>query len=369
MTSHRKEQLRLGLFIGLFVVAAALLLPLTLPVVLGAGLAVLLDSSIVGLQKRTGLGRGMAAGLTVTGTLLAAGAVLYLLGRMLIHEAAAISGALPGMMETLSGYGRAAAEFLSRLGSRLPDGVGDALSAWGQELMSGSGTLAQKLYEGIFSLVSRFLGALPDSIFFLMTLILSTYFAAGELPRLREMGALKLPEPVSRWIHTAGGSVRTALGGWFRAQLKLMAVTFMLLTVGLCLLRVDSPLLLAVLISVLDALPVFGTGTVLIPWAVVSILSGNMGLGLGLLGLYGAAALTRNVLEPKVLGATLGLSPLLTLVAIYAGWRMFGLWGMILLPMGAMVLGQLVAATRGQGAASMERPVGRQQEFRFKNSE
>ena len=87
------------------------------------------------------------------------------------------------------------------------------------------------------------------------------------------------------------------------------------------------------------------------------------------MGLYGAAALTRNVLEPKVLGATLGLSPLLTLVAIYAGWRMFGLWGMILLPMGAMVLGQLVAATRGQGAAPAEKPAGRYQEFRFKNVE
>ena len=369
MTSHRKEQLRLGVFLGAAVLAAALLLPLTLPVVLGAGLAVLLDSSIVKLQKRTGLGRGLAAGLTVTGTLLLAGGVLYLLGRMLIHEAVAISGALPEMLETLSGYGKALAEFLSRMGERLPDGVGDALSAWGQELMSGSGTLAQKLYEGIFSLVSRFLGALPSSIFFLMTMILSVYFAAGELPRLRELGTLKLPEPVSRWVHTAGGSVRTALGGWFRAQIKLMGVTFMLLTVGLCLLRVDSPLLLAVLISVLDALPVFGTGTVLIPWAVVSILSGEMGLGLGLLGLYGAAALTRNVLEPKVLGATLGLSPLLTLVAIYAGWRLFGLWGMILLPMGAMVLGQLVAASRGQGTAAAERPAGSYQEFRFKNVE
>lgn len=369
MTSQRKEQLRLWLFIGGGILAAVLLLPLTLPVVLGAGLAVLLNGTIVKLQRKTGLGRGMAAGLTVTGTLLAAGSVLYLLGRMLLHEAAAISGALPGMLETLSGYGRAAAEFLSRLGSRLPDGVGDALSAWGQELMSGSGTLAQKLYEGIFSLVSRFLGALPDSIFFLMTLILSAYFAAGELPRLREVGHLKLPEGVSRWVSTAGGSVRRALGGWFRAQLKLMGVTFLLLTVGLLLLRVDSPLLLAVLISVLDALPVFGTGTVLIPWAVVSILSGNMGLGLGLLGLYGAAALTRNVLEPKVLGATLGLSPLLTLVAIYAGWRLFGLWGMIGLPMGAMVLSQLVAATRGQSVPAAERPAGRQQEFRFRNIE
>ena len=358
MTSHRREQLRLGLGIGTAILAAALLLPLTLPVVLGTGLAFLLDSTIVKLQQKTGFGRGLAAGVTVTGTLLIVSAVLWTLGRVLIHEAAAVSGALPGMMETLSGYGKKAAELLSRLGSRLPDGVGDALSAWGQELMSGSGTLAQNLYEKIFSMVSRFLGALPDSVFFLMTLILSAYFAAGELPRLREVGRLKLPSRVSNWLSTVGGSVRTALGGWFRAQIKLMGVTFVLLTVGLLLLRVDSPLMLALLISLLDALPVFGTGTVLIPWAVVNLLTGNMGLALGLLGLYGAAALTRNVLEPRVLGATLGLSPLLTLVAIYAGWRLAGLWGMIGLPMGAMVLSQLLGSTRVQrnGSASFISP-------------
>lgn len=348
MNAEKKTQLRLGIFIGAAVLAGVCLLPLTLPVVLGIGLAFLLNPAIVGLQKKTGFGRGIAAGLTVTGTLVLVGGILFLLGRVLIHEAAAVSSALPGMMETLSGYGRRLAALLSELGSRLPDGAGDAISAWGQELISGSGTLAQKLYEGIFSAVSRFLGALPDSIFFLMTLILAAYFAAGELPRLKELGKLKLPEPVTRWMQTVGCSIRTALGGWFRAQVKLMAVTFLLLTLGLMLLRVDSPLLLALLISLLDALPVFGTGTVLIPWAVVAILSGNMGLGVGLLGLYGAAALTRNVLEPKVLGATLGLSPLLTLVAIYAGWRLFGILGMILLPMGAMVLFQLLGSTKVQ---------------------
>ena len=101
------------------------------------------------------------------------------------------------------------------------------------------------------------------------------------------------------------------------------------------------------MVALLDALPLLGTGTVLIPWALVRMAAGDVALGLGLLGLYGAAALIRNILEPKLLGAQLGLSPLLTLVAIYAGWRLGGFWGMLLLPMGAMVLSQLWQSARG----------------------
>lgn len=352
MTPHRRKQLRLCLMIAAAAAGALVLLPLTLPVVLGALLAAALDPLIVRLQKNTGMGRAGAAGICVSLALLALAGALWTLGRVLIHEAVSLSGQLPGMLEAVSGYAGAAAGMLERLGQRLPDGVGDALTAWGQELMSGSGTLAQSLYERIFTLASRFLGALPDSLFFLMTFILAVYFAAGELPRIRDILRMRLPEKANRWLGTMGKSVKNALGGWLRAQLKLMGVTFLLLTAGFLLLRVDSPLLLALLVSVLDALPVFGTGTVLIPWALIAMMTGDMGLGLGLMGLYGAAALLRNVLEPKVLGATLGLSPLLTLVAIYAGWRIAGLWGMIGLPMGAMVLSQLWSSAQHSGTAA-----------------
>lgn len=104
-----------------------------------------------------------------------------------------------------------------------------------------------------------------------MTFILAVYFAAGELPRIRDILRMHLPQRANRWLGTMGKSVRSALGGWFRAQLQLMGVTFLTLTMGFLLLRVDSPLLLALMVSLLDALPVFGTGTVLIPWALVAM--------------------------------------------------------------------------------------------------
>jgi sporulation integral membrane protein YtvI len=344
----RRKQVERGL-LGLVGAAVAVaLLCLGLPVVLGTLLAVALDPVVRGLQRQTGLGRRGSAGLTVTLTLVVLGAVLWGLGRVLLHEAAGLSQTLPEVLGALSRYAAQGAALLESLGQRLPDGAGDALVAWGQGLLSTGGTLAQSLYEKVFSLVTRCLGALPDSLFFLMTLVLSTYFAAGELPRLRDLVRQVLPDSAQRWLEDVGRSVRLALGGWVRAQLGLMGVTFLTLTVGLLLLRVGSPVLLALGISLLDALPVFGTGTVLLPWALLTLLRGNLGRALGLLGLYGAATLLRNILEPKVLGKTLGLSPLLTLLAVYAGWKLMGLWGMLLLPMGTMILSQLLTGAKPQ---------------------
>ena len=137
-------------------------------------------------------------------------------------------------------------------------------------------------------------------------------------------------------------SLRRVLGGWLRAQLKLMVVTFVLLLTGFLLLGIQMPLVLALTVALLDALPLLGTGTVLIPWGLLAMASGSLRRGTVLLLLYGLAALTRNVLEPRLLGSQLGLSPLLTLLAIYAGYRAFGFGGMLLLPILTMLGAELL---------------------------
>ena len=122
--------------------------------------------------------------------------------------------------------------------------------------------------------------------------------------------------------------------------MKLMIVSALVLTVGFLILRVDYPLLFGLIIALIDALPALGTGLILIPWALFMYLQGNSFLGTGLLLLYGAAALLRTALEPRLLGKQMGLDPLLTLLALYGGYRLLGIPGMILFPIGAMMLKQ-----------------------------
>ena len=131
------------------------------------------------------------------------------------------------------------------------------------------------------------------------------------------------------------------MGKWCKAQCILLGITFCELLAGLLLLRQGYALLLAALIAVIDALPVFGTGTVLVPWGALCLLTGNVPKGLGLLALYGVISLVRSVLEPKIMAAQVDLPPLAALAAMYVGFCAFGVAGMVLCPMALLFVKQL----------------------------
>ena len=137
-------------------------------------------------------------------------------------------------------------------------------------------------------------------------------------------------------------SVFCAFGGYLRAQLLISTVIFFVLMCGFFILRIKYALLVALLTAVIDAVPVLGTGTVLIPWSVLMIFSDNSSLGWGLLTLYGVCILVRQLCEPKIIGTKLGIHPLLTIFSIYAGIRIFGFFGFILGPVTALLIKNLI---------------------------
>ena len=136
--------------------------------------------------------------------------------------------------------------------------------------------------------------------------------------------------------------VRATIGGWLLAQVKLSGITMLILAAGFLFLRISYGLLWAVLVALLDAFPILGTGTVLLPWSLICLLQGDTAQGIGLLGLYAIVAITRSVLEPKLVGKQLGLDPLVTLFALYAGYKLWGLAGMLLAPMAASLAAQFL---------------------------
>ena len=137
--------------------------------------------------------------------------------------------------------------------------------------------------------------------------------------------------------------LRRTVGLWLTAQVKLTGVTFAIVTAGFLLLRMEHWLLWAAVTAVVDAIPLLGTGTVLVPMVLFCLLKGERVRALGLLGLYVTAMLTRSALEPKLVGRQLGLNPLVTLMALYAGFRIWGVPGMILSPILAVTAVQLTA--------------------------
>ena len=336
----RTALLILGVLAGVWVFGA-LLLPVLLPFLIGLAVSQIAERPVKLLQTRAHMPRCLASGVCVLGLFAVLFGGLFLLCRLLCGEAAGLVRELPVLAQGLQAPVSRVKTWLIAMAERFPDGLGSGLRAGVESFFKSGAGLGTKLYETLFSWASGVIGKLPDAVLFTVTAILSSFMLSGELPAIRSWLSRVIRPEWRQKALSLRSHVRTTFGGWLRAQLKLMGVTFLILNVGLMLLRVQYPVLDALLITIVDALPVFGTGTILIPWAIVMFLRGETKKGIGLVILYGTAALSRQALEPRLVGRQVGLNPVLTLLALYAGYRLLGVAGMIVFPISAMLLKQI----------------------------
>lgn len=215
---------------------------------------------------------------------------------------------------------------------------GGMLFDFGKSVSNWIRPFAGSLAGGTISVVK----SLPEVLVFVVMLILSTYFFTSEREKIKGLYQRHTSEGFKERMHLIKIECFGALFGYIRAQLILSAITAAELFVGLMILGVKHALLLSLIIALIDMLPVFGTGTVLIPWALINILSGGtLYFSVGMIILYLICLSVRNLLQPKVLSSNIGLDPLLTLIAVWLGYKLYGFIGMILFPCGAMLLYKL----------------------------
>ncbi|MBQ9148370.1 MAG: sporulation integral membrane protein YtvI [Oscillospiraceae bacterium] len=341
MSHIQRRFITLALFFGGIYLTVRYLLPLCLPFLLGAALALAADPIVRFLCTRARLPRPAAAGIGVSVSFAFLALVVMLLCGLLIRELGALSGVLPELIDAAKGGLDSLSAFLLDLAQRTPDGIRPLVTQQVTGLFSSGSALLDRLTAWLLALASGILSRIPDSAFGFFTAVLASFMISAKLPKLRETLRAKLPTQRIQPLLAAFTRLKTALLGWLKAQLKLSGVTFGLVAVGLLLLRVPYAPLWAVLVALVDSFPILGTGTVLIPWSLVSFLQGDHLRSFGLLGLYAGAVLTRTLLEPRLVGRQLGLDPLVTLIAFYAGFRLWGIPGMILAPLLAVTATQL----------------------------
>ena len=304
------------------------LFPFFLPFMLGLFLA-LPAEPMAKFLRRHGWSRGPAAFAAVTAVLALAAGGIWLAGAVLADRAAALARSFSGSagqlqegLETLRGWA-------VTLAGRAPAGLAEPLGRSVDALFQGRG-LPDRAADAALSLAGRAAQDLPGLLVTLGTALLSAYMLCARLPQLRARAAAL---PVWREkLHPALTRLGQTAGQWLRAQLRLSAVTFGIMLGGFFLLGVRQKLALALFTAAVDAVPLLGSGTVLVPWALVSVLSGQPVRAAGLLGVYVTALVTRSALEPKLLGRHLDLDPLAALMALYAGYRLWGFWGMVIAP-------------------------------------
>lgn len=337
----RKDILTLLAGSVLLWLAVRFLLPLIRPFLLGLALALAAEPMVRFLENRLRLSRQTAAGLGVSMAFCFLALLVTVLCAAAVRQLRSLAGILPGLEEAArTGLDLVQTNLLA-LTARAPRNLRPVLTEHLRLLFSDGSTLLGKITAWLLGLAGGILGRLPDSALGFGTGILSAFLLSARLPKIRRWLLGKIPRDTLVALQNRLKRLRRMLRSWLTAQLKLMSVTYCIIAGGLTLLRIPRSLLWAFVIALVDALPVFGTGTVLIPWALVCFLQGNRVLALGIAGTYATAALTRSILEPKLLGQHLGLDPLAALAALYIGCRLWGIAGMIAAPMITVALLQL----------------------------
>ena len=321
--------------VALCYVLASYVMPLLLAILISTAMEPLVrmlsGTNRSGEKVRGGLPRKVAVLLVmlIVFTLLITVGFFIIQGVVseLISLAESLPAKIPQWMESLDQLGQ-------QISAQFPIISTENLASIIQSL---SGHLTESITTIAASAVS-FVTQMPAIILFIVFTIMSTYFFS--VSRFSIMRNLKRQLPQS-WQETAQhlyGTLAKALFGWLKAQFIILCCMFLVMFIGFTILNVHYALLIALGIAVMDALPILGSGLVMIPWIGYQLFFGSLPMGIGLALIYVLLIFTRQSIEPRVVGGQLGLPPLWTMCAMYAGFRLFGFIGLFLGPLTLLLM-------------------------------
>lgn len=311
-----------------------------LPFVIAFLLSRIIEPVVGFLEKKCKIPRQLGAGIAVIVAIGLLGVVVWVVVGRLWEEANDIvshSDAIIAKIERQ--YNAFRDSHAARLG--LADELDRIFEGFGTKLSEFAASHTLPALRGAFDFVK----GVPSAIIFTVTFVLATYFMSSDRETIRHGMRKAFPEKLVRFTDGLMHNVISALVAYVQAQLVIICITFFELTVGFLIIGgavANYALLLALIISIIDAIPILGTGTVLIPWGIYALAAGDTRLGIMLLVLYLICLAVRQMTEPRLMAHRIGLHPLLILMVMYIGLRMIGIFGMILGPVLALVVKQLV---------------------------
>lgn len=345
----RVERLAAWVIVGagallLFRLYAGLIFGIALPFLLAWGAAYTVRPVAVRLSRRLHMPSGACSVALVFLAVLLASVGLFLLARRAVLELFSVAEHLSA--EGIASFLAPLTSWWAGLATRFP--ILGSLGLGGE----GGAQLVGRISEGLLTALGEWAAAraaslataLPLWSLFLFVSLVAAFYFARDLSSIHETLLSYLPAGAVRLLRRVKDGAWWTVGSYLRAYGLIMLLTFFVLVVGFLLLGVRYALLLAALFAILDFLPVIGVGMLLVPWGIYALLAGDSFLGIGILVLWVVISVVRQFAEPRILGKNLGIHPLLTLLAMYAGLRLFGFAGLVLLPMVAVTLRGLLVA-------------------------
>jgi sporulation integral membrane protein YtvI len=181
----------------------------------------------------------------------------------------------------------------------------------------------------------------PATLLQILFSILATVFLCFDYPEISYFAISQFTPKGQRIIYDARRYIRVSVGKMLTSYLVIMCITCVELFTGFSLMQIDDAITLAVIVAIFDILPAAGTGTILLPWALISLLNSEFATALELVVLYTVITVIRNILEPKIVGGSIGLNPVLMLMSMYLGVKLFGAIGILVMPFTIIVIKNL----------------------------
>lgn len=369
----KKNLLNIGMFlleVLLIVFLGPWAVRFFLPMIVGWIIAQIANPLAKFLEKHLHIVRKHSSFGIIVGAILLTVLACYYLAAWLIRESVKFIHSLPVYYQALIQGLDKISENLQGIVARMSPDIQEQIAELTENVTSNLGQIVSGLGGGTVEAAGNAAGKIPSLLISFFFTLLFAYFFIAQRERIHHIAGRIMPEDTKEQLRMVWDKLKYAVGGYFRAQFKIMFIVFVILAIGLLIMGIDYGILLAVLIAFLDFLPMLGTGTALIPWALFFALSGNLPRAAGLLILYAVTQVTRQLIQPKMVGDSIGVDTLTTLVFLFIGYRVSGILGMIIaIPVGLILIQLYEAGAFEHIIASVRELASDIHEFRFGNGD
>lgn len=311
-----------------------------LPFVIALIVSAIANPLVNFLEKKVKILRKFSSAVIIIFVLAILFALIYLVIWGTIQGIQTLFGNMDDIIATFLSFLDEFRIALSNLSISLPGSLHETIQSLDSSIETALTGFAKSLMEQIsLSAASSYLNSALNVLILTIISILATYFVMIDRNQLALSVSRMVPMSIQQYYHVVMDNIKTAVGGYLKTQLKLMVIIMLTLLLGFKLLNVEYALLLALITAILDFLPVFGTGTIIGPWVVFKILSGDYLYAVFLVIIYLVCLLLKQLLQPKIMGDSVGISPLYALFFMFIGYRINGIIGMIIgIPVGMILL-------------------------------
>lgn len=327
------------------------LFPVFLPFIIAWVIALLLQGIINKLCDKAKIPKKLSAFVLVLLVAAFSGFICFLIIKRLYGELSIFTENAEDFFNRAKTDEEFATKWIKKIDNMVPfleieDWLTNVWNNINSRLENATASFLTGLTSRILPVLRDIIAFLPEAFMYIFVIVFSSYYFAVDFDKVNRTLVKILPAGGRKYAALAKKEMKGTLGKLLKAYALIILITFTELFILLTLIGVKYSLIIAFFIALIDILPVLGTGTVLVPWGLILLLIGKTGKGIAILGAYAFITVLREIIEPKLVGKSIGIHPLAALAAMYAGLKIFGILGMFFLPLIIMLIKNIYSKTR-----------------------